>query len=156
MIDMCLTDLVILTRQAQPNPDWIGQTIGIVLIVEAALIGETLLTEIGLGAKTASTASKNHMIIPTPPTGWGPNMDITLATETAPVMRKEEGKVNSRYPAYRRAAPVIEETGSQSQKGISLRMKMTLRCPRYVKRWIHSHLESAISKVQEKHECLTT
>ncbi|GJZ14226.1 reverse transcriptase domain-containing protein, partial [Tanacetum coccineum] len=125
------TDLVILTRQAQPNPDRTWQTSGIVLIVEAALTGEALLTEIVLGAKTDPATSKNHMIIPAPPTRWGPNMDISLATETAPVMRKEEGKVNSCYPAYRRAAPAMEDTGSQSQKGTSLRIKMTWRCLGY-------------------------
>ncbi|GJW49137.1 hypothetical protein Tco_0090488 [Tanacetum coccineum] len=88
------TDLVILTRQAQPNPDRTGKTSGIVLIVEAALTGETLLTKIILGAETALVASKNYMIIPVPPTGRGPNMDIFLTTETDPVMRKKEGKVN--------------------------------------------------------------
>ncbi|GJS58792.1 hypothetical protein Tco_0653576 [Tanacetum coccineum] len=46
----------------------------------------TLLTEIVLRAETAPATSKNHMIIPAPPTGWGPNMDIAPATETAPVM----------------------------------------------------------------------
>ncbi|GJX72944.1 reverse transcriptase domain-containing protein [Tanacetum coccineum] len=56
--------------------------LGIVLTVEVAL------TEIVLGAETAPAASKNHMIIPAPPTGRGPNMDIALATETAPVMNK--------------------------------------------------------------------
>ncbi|GKE22517.1 hypothetical protein Tco_1434029 [Tanacetum coccineum] len=37
--------------------------------------------------------------------------------KTAPVMRKEEGKVNPCYLAYRRAAPVMKDTRSQSQKG---------------------------------------
>ncbi|GKE51318.1 hypothetical protein Tco_1486474 [Tanacetum coccineum] len=41
------------------------------------------------------------------------------------VSRKEEGKVNPYYLAYRRATPTMEDTGSQSQKGTSLRMKMT-------------------------------
>ncbi|GJS78117.1 hypothetical protein Tco_0727998 [Tanacetum coccineum] len=108
------TDLVILARQAQLNPDQTGQTPGIVLTIEVALICETLLTKIILGAETALAALKNHMIIPAPPTGRGPNMDITLTTVTTPVMRKKEGKVNSRYTAYRRAAPAMEETGSQS------------------------------------------
>ncbi|GKG19811.1 hypothetical protein Tco_0376910, partial [Tanacetum coccineum] len=80
------TDLVILTRQEQLNPDRKGKTPGIVLIVEAALTGGTLLTEIVLRAETAPAASKNHMIIPVPLTGRGPNMDITLATKTALVM----------------------------------------------------------------------
>ncbi|GJY44197.1 hypothetical protein Tco_0432410 [Tanacetum coccineum] len=44
-------DLVILTRQAQLNPDRTDQTPGIVPIVEAALTGGTLLTEIVLGAE---------------------------------------------------------------------------------------------------------
>ncbi|GJW35070.1 reverse transcriptase domain-containing protein [Tanacetum coccineum] len=140
------TDLVILTLQAQLNPDWTGQTPGTILIVEAALIGETLLTEIFLGAETALAVSKNHMITPTPLTGRGPNMDITLATETAPVMRKEGGKMNPCYPAYRRAAPAIEDTGSQSKKCTSLRMRMTWWCPGCVKRWIRSHPESKYVK----------
>ncbi|GJY37291.1 hypothetical protein Tco_0422669 [Tanacetum coccineum] len=65
------------------------QTPGIVPTVEAALTGGILLTEIVLGAETALVASKSHMIIPAPPMGHGPNMDIARATETAPVMRKK-------------------------------------------------------------------
>ncbi|GJT93118.1 hypothetical protein Tco_1081963 [Tanacetum coccineum] len=101
------TDLVILTRQAQLNPDRTGQTPGIVLIVEAALIGGTLLTEIILGAETALATSKNHMIIPAPPTGLGiPKHGHTLpATETANHYReKREGEGEfPGIPAYRRA-----------------------------------------------------
>ncbi|GKA56207.1 hypothetical protein Tco_0755279 [Tanacetum coccineum] len=108
-----LTDLVILTRQAQLNPNRTEQTPGIVLTVEVALIGGTLLTEIVLGAETAPVAWKNHMIIPAPPMGQGPNMDIARPTETAPVMRKKGGKVNPRHPAYQRAAPAMWDTGSQ-------------------------------------------
>ncbi|GKA54674.1 reverse transcriptase domain-containing protein [Tanacetum coccineum] len=63
--------------------------------------------------KTAPVASKNHVIIPAPPMGRGPNMDIARATETAPAMRKEEGKVNPRHLAYWRVAPAIEDTESQ-------------------------------------------
>ncbi|GJR60642.1 reverse transcriptase domain-containing protein [Tanacetum coccineum] len=99
------TDLAILTRQSQLNPDRTGQTPGIVFTEEAALTGGTLLTEIVLGAETAPAASKN-----------------------------QGRKVNPRYPADRRAAPAVEDTGSQSQEGTSLRMKMTWQCPRYVKR----------------------
>ncbi|GKD85225.1 hypothetical protein Tco_1356379, partial [Tanacetum coccineum] len=80
------TDLVTLTRQAQLNPDRTGQSPRIVLTVEVALRGGTLLTEIILGAETDLTASKNHTIIPTPLTGRGPNTDIAPATETTPVM----------------------------------------------------------------------
>ncbi|GKC29322.1 reverse transcriptase domain-containing protein [Tanacetum coccineum] len=87
--------------------------LGIVLTVEAALTGGTLLTEIVLGAETAPATSKNHRIIPAPPTGREPNTDIASTTKTAPVMRKKEGEVNPRYPAYRRAAPTMEDTGSQ-------------------------------------------
>ncbi|GKF43149.1 reverse transcriptase domain-containing protein, partial [Tanacetum coccineum] len=75
--------------------------------------GGTLLTKIVLGAETAPVASKNHMIIPAPPMGRRPNMDITRATETAPAMRKEGGKVNPRHPAYRRVAPATGDTRSQ-------------------------------------------
>ncbi|GKA14773.1 hypothetical protein Tco_0694419 [Tanacetum coccineum] len=42
--------------------------LGIVLTVEAALTGGTLLTETVLGAETAPAALKNHMIIPALPT----------------------------------------------------------------------------------------
>ncbi|GJX77967.1 hypothetical protein Tco_0324778 [Tanacetum coccineum] len=120
-----LTDLTTLTRPAQLNPDRTGQTLGIVLTVEVALIGKTLLTEIALGAETTPAGSKNHMIIPVPLTGRGPNIDITPTTETAFVVRKKGGKVNPRYPSYQRAAPAMEDTRSQSQKGTSLRTKVT-------------------------------
>ncbi|GKD01567.1 hypothetical protein Tco_1171841 [Tanacetum coccineum] len=42
-----------------------------------------------LEAETAPVAPKNHMIIPAPPLGQGPNVDIARATETALVMRKK-------------------------------------------------------------------
>ncbi|GJX48175.1 reverse transcriptase domain-containing protein [Tanacetum coccineum] len=103
-------------------------------LVEAVLIGGTRLTEIVLEAETTPAASKNHMITPAPPMGRGPNMDFARATKTAPAMRKEGGKVNPRHPAYRRAAPAMEDTGSQGQKDTSPRMRMTWRCPGYVKR----------------------
>ncbi|GJY67601.1 reverse transcriptase domain-containing protein [Tanacetum coccineum] len=70
------------TQVPGPYPE--GQTPGIVLTIEVALTGMTLLTEIVLGAKTALAASKNHMKRPAPLTGRGPNMDITPATETTP------------------------------------------------------------------------
>ncbi|GJU68651.1 zf-CCHC domain-containing protein [Tanacetum coccineum] len=66
-----------------------------------------------LGAETAPVASKNHIIIPAPPMGRGPNMDIARATETTFAMRKEGGKVNPHHPLYRRVAPVMEDTRSQ-------------------------------------------
>ncbi|GKA84417.1 hypothetical protein Tco_0806012 [Tanacetum coccineum] len=47
-------DLVILTRQAQLNPDRTDQTPGIVPTVEVALVGGTLPTEIILGAETVT------------------------------------------------------------------------------------------------------
>ncbi|GKF18820.1 hypothetical protein Tco_0063738, partial [Tanacetum coccineum] len=128
------TDLVILTRQVQLNSDRTEQTPEIVLIVETALIDGTLLIEIVFGAETSPVASKNHMIIPAPPMGWGPNMDISRVTETAPAMRKEGGKVNPCYLAYRRVAPAMEDTGSQGKKDTSLRTRMTWWCHAYVKR----------------------
>ncbi|GJV15674.1 reverse transcriptase domain-containing protein [Tanacetum coccineum] len=140
------TDSVILTRQAQLNPDRTDQTLGIFPTVEAALAGGTLLTEIILGAETAHVVSKSHMTTPAPPMGQGPNMD-TATTKTTPVMRKRGGKVNRYYPVYQRAAPAIGDTGSQGQKDTSLRRWMTWRFPGYAKRWIHSHPESATSKV---------
>ncbi|GJR92637.1 hypothetical protein Tco_0264811 [Tanacetum coccineum] len=58
---------------------------------------------------------------------------------------------------YLDSAPAMEDTGSQNQKVTSLRMRMDIGIsPGYVKRWIRSHPESAISKVTEKYECLTT
>ncbi|GJU10840.1 reverse transcriptase domain-containing protein [Tanacetum coccineum] len=93
--------------------DQLDQTPGIVPIVEAALTGGTLLTEIVLGAETAPVTSKSYMIIPAPPMEQGPNMDIAHATEIAPVMRKRGGKVNLCYPAYQRAALAMRDTGSQ-------------------------------------------
>ncbi|GKA63148.1 reverse transcriptase domain-containing protein [Tanacetum coccineum] len=138
-------DLVILTRHAQLNPDRTDQTLGIVPTVEAALTGRTLLTEIVLGAETDPVASKSHMIIPAPPVRQGPNMDIARATETTPVIIKRVRKVNPHHPAYQRAALTIGDTRSQGQKDTSLRMRMTWRCPGYVKRWIHSHPESVTS-----------
>nr|GEX82331.1 reverse transcriptase domain-containing protein [Tanacetum cinerariifolium] len=48
------TDLAKLTRQAQPSPDRTVQAPGIVLVVEATLIGRTLLMEIILRVGTAS------------------------------------------------------------------------------------------------------
>ncbi|GJY93294.1 reverse transcriptase domain-containing protein [Tanacetum coccineum] len=107
------TDLVILIFQAQLNPDRIEQTLEIVLTVEAVLIGRTRLTEIVLEAEIAHAALKNYMITLVPPMGRGPNMDIARATETAPAMRKEGGKVNPRHLACRRAAPAMEDTRSQ-------------------------------------------
>nr|GEZ60425.1 hypothetical protein [Tanacetum cinerariifolium] len=66
------TDLAILTRQAQLSPGRIGQTLGIVLIVEVVLAdGTLLLAEIFLEAETAFAESKNHMVIPALPTGQG-------------------------------------------------------------------------------------
>nr|GEV40519.1 reverse transcriptase domain-containing protein [Tanacetum cinerariifolium] len=81
------TDLAILTRQAQLNPNRTRKIPGIVLMVEAALTGGTLLTEIVHRVETAPAASKNHMITSTLPTGQAPNIDIAPTTETAPVER---------------------------------------------------------------------
>nr|GEV67622.1 hypothetical protein [Tanacetum cinerariifolium] len=80
------TDLAKLTRQAQPSLDRTGQAPGIVLAVEAALTGGTLLMEMVLRVETAPAASRNHMITLTPPTERGPPTDITITTETALAM----------------------------------------------------------------------
>ncbi|GKE15168.1 hypothetical protein Tco_1422745 [Tanacetum coccineum] len=61
----------------------------IILVVEAALTGGALLAEIVLGARTALMASKNHMIIPAPPTRREPNMDTAPATKTALVIGEQ-------------------------------------------------------------------
>ncbi|GKF63307.1 hypothetical protein Tco_0186755 [Tanacetum coccineum] len=64
----------------------LGQTLRIILTVEVALTyGVLLLVEIVLEAETAPAASKNHMVIPAPPTGQEPNIGVTLVTWTAPV-----------------------------------------------------------------------
>ncbi|GKC88182.1 hypothetical protein Tco_1148831 [Tanacetum coccineum] len=60
--------------------------LGLVLTVEIALTDGTLLAEIILEAETAPVTSKNHMVIPSPPTGRVPDMNITLVTGTAPVV----------------------------------------------------------------------
>ncbi|GJX10655.1 hypothetical protein Tco_0200514 [Tanacetum coccineum] len=121
-----LIDLATLTRQAQLSPGRTGQALGIILTVEVALTDETLLLAgIVLEVETALVASKNHMVIHAPPTGQGPDMGIILAIGIALVSCKEERKVNPHYLAYRRAAPAMEDTGSQSKKGTSLRMKKT-------------------------------
>nr|GFD40249.1 hypothetical protein [Tanacetum cinerariifolium] len=77
------TDLAKLTRQAQPSPDQAGQAPEIVLVVEAALTGGTLLMEIVLKVRNASMALGSRMITPTPPTGRGSTMDIAITTKTA-------------------------------------------------------------------------
>ncbi|GJR82600.1 ribonuclease H-like domain-containing protein [Tanacetum coccineum] len=80
------SDLAILTRQAQLSLGRIGQTLRFALIVEVVLAdGTLLLAEIVLEAEIASAASKKHMVIHAPPTGHGPDIDITLVTRTAPV-----------------------------------------------------------------------
>nr|GEV15142.1 reverse transcriptase domain-containing protein [Tanacetum cinerariifolium] len=79
-----LTDLAKLTRQVQPSPDRTGQAPRIVLAIEAALTGETLLIEIILRVENAPVASGNHMTTPIPP--MGPTMDIAIATKTAPAV----------------------------------------------------------------------
>ncbi|GKG09235.1 hypothetical protein Tco_0337981, partial [Tanacetum coccineum] len=68
------------------SPCRIGKILGIVLTVEVVLAdGTLLLAEIVVEAETASVASKNHMVIPAPPTRQGPDIDITLVTGTTPV-----------------------------------------------------------------------
>ncbi|GKF60458.1 hypothetical protein Tco_0177244, partial [Tanacetum coccineum] len=81
--------------------------------------------------------------------------EIVLGAETAPAASKNHMIILA-PPTEWGPEPAMEDAGSQSQKGISLRMRMTWRCPGYVKRWIRLHLEFAISKVHEKHKCLTT
>ncbi|GKC27630.1 hypothetical protein Tco_1034924 [Tanacetum coccineum] len=110
------------TRKHITNRDPVRKTLECFLTVEVALTGGTLLTEIVLRAETDLTVWKNHMIIPAPPTIRGPNMYITLATETdfisyyvgkreekcIPVILRFGGK---RWPGW--AAPAIEDTRSQ-------------------------------------------
>ncbi|GJR11973.1 reverse transcriptase domain-containing protein [Tanacetum coccineum] len=128
-----LIDLVILTRQAQLNPDRTDQTPGIVPIVESALTGGTLLTEIVLEAETAPVASTSHMIIPAPPMGQGPNMDIARAIKTARYKKKVR---ESESPSSRVSKSGTSDGGhwKSRSKDTSLRMRMTWRCLGYVKR----------------------
>ncbi|GKD13527.1 hypothetical protein Tco_1197934 [Tanacetum coccineum] len=79
-----LIDLATLTRQAQLSPGRTGQALETILIVEVTLTDETLLLAgIVPEVETAPVASKNHMVIPAPPTGHEPDMGITLATRIA-------------------------------------------------------------------------
>ncbi|GJU96965.1 reverse transcriptase domain-containing protein [Tanacetum coccineum] len=75
-----------------------------------------LLTKIILRAETVPVVSKNHTIILAPPMGRVPNMDIAPMTETALATKKEGGKVNPCYRAYRRATPAMEDTGTQVER----------------------------------------
>nr|GEX01627.1 hypothetical protein [Tanacetum cinerariifolium] len=77
-----LTDLAKLTRQVQPSPDRTGKAPGIVLAIEAALTGGTLLMEIVPRVENAPVASGNHITTRIPP--MGPTTDIAILTETAP------------------------------------------------------------------------
>ncbi|GKE75578.1 hypothetical protein Tco_1537619, partial [Tanacetum coccineum] len=122
------TDLVILTRQAQLNPDRTWYTPRIVLRVEAALTGGTFLTEIILGAETALAASKNHMTMPDPSTGRGPNMDIAPATKTAPQKKYVKYPVEI-HNIKQKDGETIEEF-MERFKVETRRMKGALECMR--------------------------
>ncbi|GKA19158.1 reverse transcriptase domain-containing protein [Tanacetum coccineum] len=68
-------------HQARLSLARIGRALEITLRVEVVLIDRTLpRAEAVPEVKTAPVASKNHMIIPTPPTGWSPDMGIALVT----------------------------------------------------------------------------
>nr|GEV81164.1 reverse transcriptase domain-containing protein [Tanacetum cinerariifolium] len=82
------------TSKKKSMLDRIRQAPRIVLAVEAALTGGTLLMEIVLRVETPPVASKNHMITPTPPTGQGPTTNIAIATETAPAMGPRGSRKN--------------------------------------------------------------
>ncbi|GJU68860.1 hypothetical protein Tco_1255119 [Tanacetum coccineum] len=64
----------------------------IVLTLEAALTGGTLLTEIVHGAETAPVASKNHMIIPAPSTGRDQTRISLPQQRPLTLCEKREGK----------------------------------------------------------------
>nr|GEV62108.1 hypothetical protein [Tanacetum cinerariifolium] len=66
--------------------DRLGQAPGIVLAIEAALTGGTLLIEIVFRVENAPMTSENHMTTPIPP--MGPTTDIAIATETARRMKR--------------------------------------------------------------------
>ncbi|GJV90329.1 reverse transcriptase domain-containing protein [Tanacetum coccineum] len=85
------------------------------LRIEVALTGGILLTEIILGAETALVASKSHMIIPAPPMGHGPNIDIARATETTPVMRKKGRESES--PSSRISESGTSDGGHKKSRG---------------------------------------
>nr|GEU79433.1 reverse transcriptase domain-containing protein [Tanacetum cinerariifolium] len=75
-------------RHVLDRLDRTGQAPWIVLAIEAALTGGTLLMEIVLRVDNAPVASRNHMTTPIPPTG--PTMNIAIATETAPAKSKSK------------------------------------------------------------------
>nr|GEV75368.1 hypothetical protein [Tanacetum cinerariifolium] len=86
------TDLAKLTRQAQPSPDQAGQAPGIVLVVEAALTGWTLLMEIVLRIMSASMALGSRMITPTPHTGRGSTTDIAISNRSCHIKRRRDSE----------------------------------------------------------------
>ncbi|GJR11914.1 hypothetical protein Tco_0794566 [Tanacetum coccineum] len=84
----------------------LGKTLGIIPAAEVVLTDETLfLAESVLEVETTPTALKSHMVIPTPLTGQGPCMDLTLVTVTAHMAQKEEREMNPHYLMCRRVTP---------------------------------------------------
>nr|GEX74331.1 reverse transcriptase domain-containing protein [Tanacetum cinerariifolium] len=73
-------------RTLSASPDRTGQAPRIVLAIEAALTGGTLLMEIVLRVENAPVLSRNHMTTPIPPIG--PTTNIAIATETALAQKK--------------------------------------------------------------------
>ncbi|GKC34481.1 hypothetical protein Tco_1046865 [Tanacetum coccineum] len=73
----------------------LGKTLGIIPTAEVVLVDWTpLLADTVLEVETAPTASKSHMVIPAPPTGQRPHIDLPLVTATAPIAQKKEGEMN--------------------------------------------------------------
>nr|GEW50538.1 reverse transcriptase domain-containing protein [Tanacetum cinerariifolium] len=101
------TDLAKPTRRAQPSPDQAGQTPGIILVVEVVHAGWTLMMKVVLRIGNASVALGIHMMTLTP---------TPITTETASAIRRGEGIMNPRYPAYQKATPVMEEIHNIKQK----------------------------------------
>ncbi|GKA26009.1 hypothetical protein Tco_0712118, partial [Tanacetum coccineum] len=66
---------------------------------------------------------------------WDENQTRIPLPRQKPLPLREKGERKCiRYPAYRRAALAMEDTGNLSKKGTGLRMRMTWRYPGYVKR----------------------
>nr|GEV27660.1 hypothetical protein [Tanacetum cinerariifolium] len=129
-------DIATLTRLARLSPGQKGNTLEMVHTAEVVLTnGNLLLAETVLEAKTAPTASKNRMVIPTPLIEQGTNKAITLIAQGGLVAGKEEKIVNPRYLACRRAAPAKEGTKTQSKKGDLKDLVNIFQATSQVERW---------------------
>ncbi|GJX51682.1 hypothetical protein Tco_0278527 [Tanacetum coccineum] len=85
------------------------------------------------------------------------NRKSASGAETAPAASKNRRGSESPLSPLIGSGTKDEGHWKSKPKRNNLRMRNTCGATGgYVKRWIRSHPESAISKVHEKHECLTT